>query len=539
MTVPTTVGVSRYTGNGATSAFSVGFHFQAQADLEVIVVNTTTDVDTTLTLTTHYTVAGAGDQSGGTVTLTGDYANLSSTYMIYIGLAPALNNSTSFTSSGKVSNAQLQIAFDRMSQRHIYLKSLIDRCIKIPKKETPTDANTVLPDSTDRASRTFTWSAAGAPTAGTASDASALSVTAIGETIVEAASASAVLDALGFTTFTKTLVDDASAATFQSTLGITAAAQTVLDDVSVAAMRTTLGLDGASGAIASLDIADAATAQIFQARLTLTTGLAVTTSDVTAAGTIYLTPYKGNKIAVYNGTRWKLMPLTEISLALTATSGLPYDVWVFDNSGTLTLETTAWTNTTTRATALATQDGVYCKTGALTRRYVGTFYASASNQTEDGVSGRHVWNYYNRVPKLMYRVLAPGTTWTYTLATIRQANGDADNELNFVIGVREDNVEAELVTNSRNSSADIGRRAYLALDATDATPSEGPSIIMGASSTGLPAAGTVPHYAKYNISVAAGKHYLAWLEMSEATGTTTWGEADGYSLIGINGTVWC
>src|ERR1051325_5536196 len=83
----------------------------------------------------------------------------------------------------------------------------------------------------------------------------------------------------------------------------------------------------------------------FQARLTLTTAVPVTTSDVTGAGTIYLTPYKGNQIWLYDGSaQWNLFNLTEISLALTLTSGKPYDIFCFDSSGTPTLESLVWTN---------------------------------------------------------------------------------------------------------------------------------------------------------------------------------------------------
>lgn len=522
MTVPTSVGVSRHDGNGATSAFAVGFHFQAAADLEVIVVNTTSDVDTTLTLNTHYTVAGAGDQSGGTVTLTGDYANIASTYKLYIGLAPALNNSTSLVDSGKVSNAQLQIAFDRMSQRHIYLKTILDRCIKIPKKEVPTEANTVLPDSTDRASRTFTWSAAGAPTAGTATSAGELSVTAIGETIVEAASADAVLTALGFSTFGKSQIDDANAAAGRSTLGLDGASGVlVAGDLAANSVITAKILDAN---VTAAKLANDAVAHFFQARLTLTSGTPVLSGDA-SGGTIYLTPYKGNKVALYNGTIWKLYSLTEISLALTATSGKNYDVWVYDNSGTLTLETTEWTNDTTRATALAFQDGVYCKTGALTRRYVGTFRASAANTTTDGATKRFVWNYYNRVPRLLEKVTA-SATWEYTTATWRQAEGSAANQVEVVNGVYgEEHIHMQVLCRSSNSSTGTDRRVGIGVNST--TVPSAVSIPTTENTTGV-YSNVVDRWA----DVAAGYTYYAWLEYSEAAGTTTWYGDDaiaGYS----------
>src|SRR5690349_2342000 len=61
---------------------------------------------------------------------------------------------------------------------------------------------------------------------------------------------------------------------------------------------------------------------IFQSRLTLTSGTPVTTSNVTGATTIYLTPYLGNQIWLYSGSVWVSYSLSEISLALgTLVSG--------------------------------------------------------------------------------------------------------------------------------------------------------------------------------------------------------------------------
>lgn len=537
MTVPTEVGGTRYEGDGATSVYPVGFHFQAAADLEVW-VTTTADLNTELTLNTHYTVTGAGDQSGGQITLIGAYANLTDGYFLTILLKPALNNSTAFTTSGKVSNAQIQAAMDRMSQRIISLQSQVDRCLKLPIKEAGSATTTTIPDTADRLSRSFTFDSSGNPSAGTAASAGELSVTAIGETIVEAANAGAVLDALGFTSATKAIVDDTTNGAILTTLGISAPAQTILDDASVSAIRTTLGLDGASGVLAALDLADAATAQIFQARLTLTSATAVTSADVTSASTIYLTPYKGNKIAVYTGTRWKLMALTEISLALTATSGKPYDVWVYDNSGTLTLETTVWTNDTTRATALALQDGVYCKTGALTRRYVGSFYAWDTNTTADSAAKRHLFNMYNRVRRRM-QVKEADAGWSYTTAVLRQANDDATNQLDFLCGVAEDCVDAELFVMSKNTNADVTRYATIGVDGVNATFTN--QIAINSTQEGTSTASNVrDHLVKYT-NTLLGRHYLTWCEYSTATGTTTWYGSDTATGMhgGMMGWVWC
>lgn len=202
----------------------------------------------------------------------------------------------------------------------------------------------------------------------------------------------------------------------------------------------------------------------FQARLTLSSGTAVTTTDVTAATTIYLTPFRGNRIALYDGTRWRLYVLAEISLALgTLTSGLPYDVFIYDNAGTLTLELLAWASTTARATALVLQDGVYCKTGGLTRRYCGTFYTTAATTTEDSAVKRFVWNYYNQVPRRLSG--SDATSHTYN-GGYRQWNNVVANRVEFVIGVTE---QAVLVTcvGEQSAGAGVSAVAGVGLDLTN------------------------------------------------------------------------
>jgi hypothetical protein len=174
-------------------------------------------------------------------------------------------------------------------------------------------------------------------------------------------------------------------------------------------------------------------------RLTLTTGVPVTTSDVTGAGTLYYTPYKHNRLRVYDGTRWKWYTFSELSLALSLTSGKPYDIFVYDNAGTLTLEALVWTNDTTRATALAMQDGVYVKSGATTRLYLGTIYASGTNTTEDSKAKRLVWNAYNRVPRKLQKYTA-AVTYDYGTAAWRAANADSAFRVAVVSGLASESV---------------------------------------------------------------------------------------------------
>lgn len=266
-------------------------------------------------------------------------------------------------------------------------------------------------------------------------------------------------------------------------------------------------------------------------RLTLSTGVAVTVTDVTAAETLYYTPYVSDKIVVFDGTNWKQYTFTERSIDIPDATGV-YDVFIYDNAGTLTLELTAWTNDTTRATALTTQNGVLVKTGALTRRYLGTAYftTAGNGQCEDSLANRYLWNYYNRRARPLRRLEATAT-WTYTTATWRQANAAAANQLCTVIGVAEDLLSIDVRGVAANASA---ATAYNGIgvgstSANSATITQGHELGTGA---------VVPVSASYNAIPAVGRQYYAWLEYSSAVGTTSFAGAYLENDLGMFGTVW-
>lgn len=250
-----------------------------------------------------------------------------------------------------------------------------------------------------------------------------------------------------------------------------------------------------------------------EGRLTLTTAVPVTTGDVTSATTMYFTPYGGDRISLYDGTRWKAYKFTEISLALgTLTAAKPYDVFIYDNSGTLTLEFLVWTNATTRATALVLQNGVYVKSGATTRRYLGTFYTASTTTTEDSATKRYLYNYYNRVTKLMV-VNDTANSWTYTTATWRQANANTANKVEFVIGVDEEPAEASVAVTVVNATV-VNGAVGIGLDTT--TDGNFAQIKAGFL------ASYVHIQARGSLYTGIGYHYLSWNEYSDALGATTW-----------------
>ena len=179
----------------------------------------------------------------------------------------------------------------------------------------------------------------------------------------------------------------------------------------------------------------------------------MTVSDVTGA-TLYLTPYVGNRIALFDGTAWNIRIFTERSLALTVTSGKNYDIFAYDNAGVPALElSAAWTNDTTRADALTRQDGILSKSSGLTRRYLGTLRASAANQTADTATSRFLANYYNRVQKSLmanpgYSNNALDTTY-WMVGGWAKANGGVGSGVSFLsMGEEATFIQAQAVYNT-------------------------------------------------------------------------------------------
>lgn len=268
-------------------------------------------------------------------------------------------------------------------------------------------------------------------------------------------------------------------------------------------------------------------------RLTLSTGVPYTTSDVTGATTLYCAPVKtGNRIALFDGTIWNVRASAEFSLALgTLISGKPYDVFCYDNAGVPTLELLVWTNDTTRATSLFTQNGVLSKSGDATRRYMGTLYTTSTTTTEDSEVNRYLFSYYHRVRKSL-RKTDSTASWTYTTAGWRQANAAAANQVNVMIGVAEMSVNVSVLGAAAHTSV-TGAAAYVGIgvdstSANSALVSPIPIHAAGAASGG---------WANYRGAPAEGRHYFAWLEYAIGTTTTFYGTS-GATASGISGEVW-
>jgi len=190
MTVQTTESRISYTGNGTVGPFSFPYYFLDDADLIVIRTLIADGSETTLTITTDYTVSGAGDENGGSVTLV---ASLSSAYTLTIVRDPEILQETDYLENDTFPAESHERALDRLTMIAQRTRSLITRGLVQPESDLADIGR--MPTQAQRAGRFLTFDLNGDPTA---SD-----------------------DATGYpaSPFMQTVLDDPDAATARATLG--------------------------------------------------------------------------------------------------------------------------------------------------------------------------------------------------------------------------------------------------------------------------------------------------------------------------------
>ena len=128
MTIETTANRISYTGSGTTGPFSFPYYFLADGDLTVIKTTIADGTESTLTLTTDYTVSGAGEAAGGSVTLV---ATLSSSYKLTIIRDPDILQPADYPANDRFPAATHEEALDRATMILQRLKDYIDRSFRL------------------------------------------------------------------------------------------------------------------------------------------------------------------------------------------------------------------------------------------------------------------------------------------------------------------------------------------------------------------------------------------------------------------------
>lgn len=255
-------------------------------------------------------------------------------------------------------------------------------------------------------------------------------------------------------------------------------------------------------------------------RLTLSSGIPVTVADVLAAANIYFT---AGSASVFSGTEWESFILAELSVAVPNVANAAYDVYLSYDAGTPALALVAWANLAT-APARGVQDGFLTKDADHTQLFLGAFRTTTvAGQVEDSVANRFLSNFYNRARKPMARYDTT-SSWTYTTDVWRQMRADPNNQLNFFMCDARFAYARQRVNTSQSNSS-ITCRITVGLDTTSAAPARYTAITLAGGFVSC-------MLSEYSGTPAAGYHYLAAMENSVATGTTTWYGSVYHSLEG-------
>jgi hypothetical protein len=169
-------------------------------------------------------------------------------------------------------------------------------------------------------------------------------------------------------------------------------------------------------------------------RLSPVTGDPVGTTVATS--NLFFTPYTGNTIALYDSTNftWKLYTLSEQVIPLVCAVGSVTDIFAFDNgSGSVTFEQLPWTSVTTRAVALTRQNGVLVKSGAPSRRYIGSYAAQGANSTRVDELRMFLFNADNQIPRTLRVLDTTGTGQTHSAAVPTRTFKGVANTYNFIV----------------------------------------------------------------------------------------------------------
>lgn len=154
MTIPTTTAHNSYTGSGITGPYPVTFRFFEDSELRVIVANAG-GIETEKALTSDYTVTGAGEQSGGSITF---ISAIPTGFRIVIEPRSTLTQTTDIKNEGGNLREVIEDRFDRLCRDDQVLHNSINRSVRL-KVTTPDNVSGELPSP--EAGRALRWNDSG------------------------------------------------------------------------------------------------------------------------------------------------------------------------------------------------------------------------------------------------------------------------------------------------------------------------------------------------------------------------------------------
>ena len=159
MTVSSTTVKNSYSGNGSITQFAYGFKIFADSDLIVIIRTDSTGTETVKTLTTHYTVAGAGDASGGSITFTSGNTPASGETVVIIREVPQ-TQAIDYIANDPFPAESHEEGLDRATMTTQQVQEEVDRSIKLSRTNTMTSTEFTV-GATDRANKVLAFDSSG------------------------------------------------------------------------------------------------------------------------------------------------------------------------------------------------------------------------------------------------------------------------------------------------------------------------------------------------------------------------------------------
>ena len=158
MTVSSTTVKNSYSGNGSTTEFAYTFKIFADTDLQVI-IRSAAGTETIKTLTTHYTVAGAGDASGGSITFTSGNTPASGETVVIIREVPQ-TQAIDYIANDPFPAESHEEGLDRATMTTQQVQEELDRSIKLSRTNTMTSTEFTV-GASDRANKILAFDSAG------------------------------------------------------------------------------------------------------------------------------------------------------------------------------------------------------------------------------------------------------------------------------------------------------------------------------------------------------------------------------------------
>jgi hypothetical protein len=291
-------------------------------------------------------------------------------------------------------------------------------------------------------------------------------------------------------------------------------------------------------------------------RLTLSSGVALTTSDIAGATAIYLTPAGGSVLPIYDGTKWHGYFSGEVSIALDPTSGhtgyhaagSTFDCFAIDNGGTIQLATgPAWATVSSRGTGSGTTElenfgGRWVNKNALVNArfgsasgntvavaarcatYVGSFFATAAGQATDTRQSRLLYNACLPAKRSLFRI-EPTANWSYGSAAYRVANGNLSNFVQFLVGLVGPTVDLQYSTLVQAGAANV--QVQISIGIGVPTPDLEQSLAtISAASAFLPM-----KLSKTHTPAGLGPITYYMLESGGGTGAQSWSGSNAYTYL--------